>query len=153
MAATSTNRQLALSICPTNKCAVITPNSSGSAIALPTFAPEVHLMTPIKAPSNRADVLHAVSQHTKPSVSPLPERIASMDHAITVPQLSELLHLGRTAVYDLVKRQAIPYFRIGYNVRFDPSEIARWLRDKSLTEIERMPEPVPTAVRATSRNC
>lgn len=96
-------------------------------------------MIPINAQPNRADVLHADSHHTSSNVLPLFERIASIDHAITVPQLSTLLHLGRTAIYDLVKRKAIPHFRIGYNVRFDPLEIARWLREKSFTELTRKP--------------
>lgn len=105
-------------------------------------------MTPTNDYPNRADVLHAGPQQPRPIIPPLFEQIASIDHAVTVPQLSKLLHLGRTAIYDLVKRQAIPYFRIGYNVRFDPSEIARWLRDKSLTERQRKPDPVHTAAPA-----
>ena len=59
------------------------------------------------------------------------ERLASFDHAITVAELAELLNLGRTAIYDMVRRCAIPCIRIGYSVRFDPGEIAKWLRARS----------------------
>lgn len=59
------------------------------------------------------------------------ERLASFDQAITVAELTELLNLGRTAIYDMVRRGAIPYIRIGYSVRFDPDEIAKWLRARS----------------------
>jgi excisionase family DNA binding protein len=59
------------------------------------------------------------------------ERLASIDHAITVAELGELLSLGRTAIYDMVRRGAIPCIRIGYSVRFDPDEIAKWLRTRS----------------------
>jgi excisionase family DNA binding protein len=59
------------------------------------------------------------------------ERLASFDHAITVAELAELISLGRTAIYDMVRRGAIPCIRIGYSVRFDPDEIAKWLRARS----------------------
>jgi excisionase family DNA binding protein len=59
------------------------------------------------------------------------ERLASFDHAITVAELAEILGLGRTAVYDMVNRRAIPCIRIGYSVRFDPDETAKWLRARS----------------------
>jgi len=59
------------------------------------------------------------------------ERLASFDRAITVAELSELLNLGRTAIYDMVRRGAIPCIRIGYSVRFDPDEIEKWLRTRS----------------------
>jgi excisionase family DNA binding protein len=48
-----------------------------------------------------------------------------------VAELAELLNLGRTAIYDMVRRCAIPCIRIGYSVRFDPDEIAKWLRARS----------------------
>jgi excisionase family DNA binding protein len=59
------------------------------------------------------------------------EKISSIDHAISVAELASLLNLGRTAIYDMVHRGAIPSFRVGYSVRFDPHEIAEWLRDRS----------------------
>lgn len=61
------------------------------------------------------------------------ERLASFDHAITVAELSELLHLGRTAIYDMVRRGSLPCIRVGYSVRFDPEAIAKWLRARSST--------------------
>jgi excisionase family DNA binding protein len=59
------------------------------------------------------------------------EHLASADHALTVAELGELLSLGRTAIYDMVRRGAIPCIRIGYSVRFDPDEIAKWLQVRS----------------------
>ena len=59
------------------------------------------------------------------------ERLASFDHAITVAELAEILGLGRTAIYDMVSRRAIPCIRIGYSVRFDPDEIVKWLGARS----------------------
>jgi excisionase family DNA binding protein len=60
------------------------------------------------------------------------EKIASIDHAMTVSELSNYIHLGHTAIYNLVARRAIPHFRIGYSVRFDPQQIAAWLRERAV---------------------
>jgi excisionase family DNA binding protein len=59
------------------------------------------------------------------------ERLASFDHAITVAELGELLNVGKTAIYDMVRRGSIPCIRIGYSVRFDPEAVATWLRARS----------------------
>lgn len=59
----------------------------------------------------------------------LPERIEAIDHAITVAELAALLHLGKTAIYDLVRRNAIPHYRLA-GLRFDPQELAHWLRSR-----------------------
>ncbi len=59
----------------------------------------------------------------------LPEKIEAIDHAITVAELSTLLNLGKTAIYDLVSRNAIPHYKIA-GLRFDPQETADWLRSR-----------------------
>jgi excisionase family DNA binding protein len=94
-------------------------------------------MTPITLPNRRAHVCPTAPQNATVPYITLVDRIASIDHAITVPELSKFLHLGRTAIYYLVKRHAIPHFRIGYNVRFDPSDIAEWLQNKALSGLPR----------------
>lgn len=58
------------------------------------------------------------------------EQIATQDHALTVSELSKYLQLGKTAIYDMMRRRAIPHIRIGYSVRFDPAEIEAWLRKR-----------------------
>ena len=96
-------------------------------------------MTPIKVQHDHADLCQTIPQNTRLTSASLIDQIAAINRAITVPELSKLLHLGRTAIYDLVKRQAIPYIRIGYNVRFDPTGIAEWLRSKSSSVLPRTP--------------
>ena len=44
------------------------------------------------------------------------ETISALDHALTVSELGKYLQLGRTAIYDMVRRGAIPHIRIGYNI-------------------------------------
>jgi excisionase family DNA binding protein len=59
------------------------------------------------------------------------EKLEAMPNAITASELAMLLHLGNMVVYDMVSRGALPCIRIGYTVRFDPHEIAQWLRNRS----------------------
>jgi len=74
----------------------------------------------------------------------LVDKLKSMDHALTVPELAKMLHMGKTAVYEMVRRGTIPCIRFGYSVRFDPEEIAEWL------EMRRMIVRVSSA-KATQR--
>ena len=62
----------------------------------------------------------------------LPEKIERIDHAMTVTEISDLLNLGKTAIYEMTRRGAIPFYRLGGSVRFDPDAIAEWLRTHSI---------------------
>ena len=57
------------------------------------------------------------------------ERLEAIESAITVSQLAAVLNLGKTAIYDLVRRNAIPYYWLA-GLRFDPQKIANWLRSR-----------------------
>ena len=81
-------------------------------------------MTPNKVQHDHTSLAQTLPQNTRQTSPSLIDQIAAINRAITVPELSKLLRPGRTAISDLVKRQAIPYIRIGYNVRFDPAGIA-----------------------------
>jgi excisionase family DNA binding protein len=67
----------------------------------------------------------------------LSEKIEAIDHAITAAELAALLHLGKTAIYDMAHRSAIPHYRISGSVRFDPHAIAEWLRDHTIDNLLR----------------
>ena len=67
----------------------------------------------------------------------LVDKLKLMNHALTVTELAKMLHLGKTAVYDMVRREAIPCIRLGYSVRFDPQEIAEWLHQHRMVVRER----------------
>ena len=49
---------------------------------------------------------------------------------IKVSDLTELLGVDDKHIYRMAARGQIPSFRIGGSVRFDPQEVANWLRIK-----------------------
>lgn len=55
------------------------------------------------------------------------QRLTACTRPLTAPQLAEFLGVRPITVYRQAARGAIPSFRIGYAVRFDGREIARWL--------------------------
>lgn len=59
------------------------------------------------------------------------KKIEAIDHAVTVAELSVLLNTGKTAIYDMARRYAIPHYRVA-GLRFDPQELADWLRGRSI---------------------
>ena len=51
-------------------------------------------------------------------------------HALVVTDIAQLLRISERQVYKLVAAHRIPCFKIGGSIRFDPSAIAVWLREK-----------------------
>ena len=60
----------------------------------------------------------------------LPERIASIEHALTARELAKFLNVSVVTVFKHAKAGRIPCFKIGSSVRFCPKMIADWLRGK-----------------------
>ncbi len=54
-------------------------------------------------------------------IGDLATRIERKPHALTAPELADLLGLGKTAIYDLAKRGGIPHYRVAGSVRLDPA--------------------------------
>ena len=61
-------------------------------------------------------------------VCSLPQRIEKIKHAMTAREVAELLAVSPITVYKMAKAGNLPNFRIGTAVRFDPREVAEWLR-------------------------
>ena len=51
--------------------------------------------------------------------------------ALTVSEVAEILSVSERQVYKLASESVIPSFRIGSSIRFDPSQVAAWLRQKA----------------------
>ncbi len=60
------------------------------------------------------------------------EQLASREKFLTVRELARLLELSRRTVYRRVWAYAIPFAKIGTCLRFDPAEIAEWLRSEAV---------------------
>jgi excisionase family DNA binding protein len=67
---------------------------------------------------------------SKTVVTKLEAQLESSPNMITVKMLAELLNIGQTKVYKLVNHRAIPHYRFGKMIRFDPWIIARWVREQ-----------------------
>lgn len=46
---------------------------------------------------------------------------------LNVPAAAELLDIGRSALYELCGRNAIPHRRVGKQIRFSRAALLRWL--------------------------
>jgi excisionase family DNA binding protein len=57
-------------------------------------------------------------------------RLQAMDHALDAEEVARLLRVSKKHVYKQAARGAIPSFRFGAAVRFDPGAVAQWLRQK-----------------------
>ena len=69
------------------------------------------------------------------------EQFESKRGALKVADLVEALGMDDKTIYRMAARGHIPSFRLGGAVRFDPNEVAAWLRRKytSPTATERKP--------------
>jgi len=67
----------------------------------------------------------------------LASKILSHNGAMTAEELAELLGVSRLTILRRAKRGTIPSFHIGTCVRFDPANIANWLKQMG---VKRMSE-------------
>jgi excisionase family DNA binding protein len=58
------------------------------------------------------------------------EKLEARSGAMKVTELCELLGVDDKHVYRMAARGSLPSFRVGGAVRFDPQEVAKWLRSK-----------------------
>jgi excisionase family DNA binding protein len=65
-------------------------------------------------------------------VVPSPINSNSGRQALTVKELTALLNVGKSAIYEMAKAGRIPHIRLGSIVRFDPATTAAWLRQQTI---------------------
>ena len=58
------------------------------------------------------------------------QELESRHGAMKVSELTELLGVDDKHIYRMAARGQLPSFRVGGAVRFDPQEVANWLRLK-----------------------
>ena len=58
------------------------------------------------------------------------EKLEARSGAMKVAELCDLLGVDDKHIYRMAARGSLPSFRVGGAVRFDPQEVAKWLRAK-----------------------
>jgi excisionase family DNA binding protein len=56
------------------------------------------------------------------------EKLLAYSRPITAKELADLLHVSHLTILRKAKRGIIPSFKVGSLVRFNPKEVAEWLR-------------------------
>jgi excisionase family DNA binding protein len=67
----------------------------------------------------------------------LAEIIESKKEALRAAEVAKILDLSVKQIYRLAAKGQIPFLKISSSIRFDPHDIAMWLRNQSITN------PVP----------
>jgi len=61
-----------------------------------------------------------------PSVGPL---------LLTIPQVAVVLGVHRSKVYDLIRRDGLPYMKLGKgDMRISPTSLQRWIAEREETD-------------------
>lgn len=58
------------------------------------------------------------------------QTVESKECALKAGELAKLLGVTRQHIYKMAAAGAIPSFRVGTAVRFDPKQVAEWLRQR-----------------------
>ncbi len=53
-----------------------------------------------------------------------------MEPLLTVEELSQKLHVGKSTIYRWVHFDYIPYVKLGTSVRFSESAVEKWVKSK-----------------------
>jgi excisionase family DNA binding protein len=70
--------------------------------------------------------------------------ISTIPQLLTIDQLAERLGITVRHVRRLVSNKQVPYYKVGKLVRFDPTEIAAWLRTRRVPGSGQHDETVPS---------
>lgn len=65
--------------------------------------------------------------------------LESREEALDVHQVAELLKVSERHIYELAANGSLPAFRVGKVIRFDPQDVADWLRRKKPTDKQHNP--------------
>ena len=88
------------------------------------------MSTRLSASLEEASAPDQREQFSRSSTAGLTDCLDGKRHALVVTDIAELLRISERQVYKLVAAHRIPCFKIGGSIRFDPSAISVWLREK-----------------------
>jgi excisionase family DNA binding protein len=69
--------------------------------------------------------MHARENHHNTDVG-IEDRILAFPRALEAGELADLLGVKKGTIYKQAKTGAIPSFRVGTSVRFDPKKMCEW---------------------------
>ena len=67
--------------------------------------------------------------------------MAKLNSVLTIGEVAEILRVHPATIYRLVKKGALPAFKIGGNWRINPTVLDAWLADGSLRPLVPVPDP------------
>ena len=67
--------------------------------------------------------------------------MAKLNTVLTIGEVAEILRVHPATIYRLVKKGALPAFKIGGNWRINPMVLDAWLADGSLRPLVSIPDP------------
>jgi excisionase family DNA binding protein len=70
------------------------------------------------------------SRQAGPPYLTVADQIQDVDHALDATELARLLGCCRVTIFNHARAGRIPCFRVGTLLRFNPGEIAKWLRSQ-----------------------
>ena len=68
----------------------------------------------------------------RPAQATIADQVEHIPHALTVRDLKAILQVSDQTIYRMVADQTVPYFLVRRSYRFDPKQIAEWLRKRSV---------------------
>jgi excisionase family DNA binding protein len=57
--------------------------------------------------------------------------VAMESKVLTLPEVSQYLHISRVTIYRMLKRKDIPAFRIAGKWRFNIEDLGHWIENES----------------------
>jgi excisionase family DNA binding protein len=79
------------------------------------------------------------------------EELESRNGGIKVSDLAAILGVDDKHIYRMAARGQLPSFRVGGAVRFDPQEVAKWLRSRYGHEDSIARKPARSVTRIVNR--
>ena len=65
----------------------------------------------------------------KPSAGP---DAASLTRLLTAAEVSEILRVPRSTVYELARNRRIPFLKVGRRTLFDPERLTHWIEAQNV---------------------
>jgi excisionase family DNA binding protein len=69
----------------------------------------------------------------RPAQATIADQVERIPHALTVRDLKAILQVSDQTIYRMIADQTVPFFLVRGSYRFDPMEIGKWLRQRSMS--------------------